>query len=199
MFLPIDELNTLRAKVSEIVHSVQTETARYDSIDFLIDLLASTVIPMVEEHLAAEYDRAFKTGIDGWLDVSPDETARRDAVYTPVGGKSFADRIMDYASGDLKQFVSKVAVLAETDGHRCRSEGILAAGERLSQAGLTVRKTWRGVLDAREREKHVALEGVTLPLDAFFEIDGYTAPAPGLFGAPDLDCNCRCELKINAL
>lgn len=194
--MPIDELNALRSELTEIVLSVMTETERYDSIDFLIDLLASAVIPIVEEHLEAEYDLAFEYCIDGWIDASPDETDRTDAVYAQVDGKTFADRIEEYAAGDLDRFVDRVQTLVETDGHRVRSEGKLAAGENLVSAGLTVRKTWRGVLDEKERDVHVALEGVTLPLDGLFEINGFKAPAPGLFGVPSYDCNCRCELEI---
>lgn len=195
--MPIDELNTLRSELTEIVRSVVAESERYDSIDFLIDLLAAAVIPIVEEHLEAEYDQAFESGIDGWIDASPNETDRTDAVYAEVDGKSFADRIEEYASGDLNRFVDRVQMLVETDGHRVRSEAKLDAGENLVSAGLTVRKTWRGVMDERERDVHVALEGVTLPLDGLFEINGFKAPAPGLFFIPEYDCGCRCELQIS--
>ena len=196
MLLTVDELNRFRREISDIVRMVQEEAERYDSIDFLIDLLASTVIPLVEEQLEAEYDMAYLDGLYHWVDERPDETARAIAVWGEVGGKTFAERIEEYAAGDLEQFASKVETLLETDGHRVRSEGKLDAGDTLMGAGLTVVKTWRGVLDEKERDAHVALEGVTLPLDGLFEINGYKAPAPGLFNVAELDCNCRCELEI---
>lgn len=199
MLFPIDELNRYRREISEIVRTVQRQAEQYDSIDFLIDLLASTVIPVVEELLEAEYDLAYLEALDGWVHVDPDETDRAVAVHTPVGGKTFAERIEEYAAGDLEQFASKVETLVETDGHRVRSEGRLDGGETLSSVGLTVTKTWRGVLDEKERDAHVALEGVTLPLDGLFEIDGFKAPAPGLFGTPEYDVNCRCELEIRVI
>lgn len=199
MLLPIDELNRYRTEISEIVRTVKKEAEQYDSIDFLIDLLASTVIPVVEEALEAEYDLAYADGLDGWVHIDPDEATRKEAVYSPVDGKTFADRIEEYAAEDLEKFASKVETLLETDGHRVRSEGRLDAGETLSSVGLSVGKTWRGVLDEKERDAHVALEGVTLPLDGLFEIDGYKAPAPGLWNVPELDCNCRCELEIRVL
>ena len=199
MLLPVDELNRFRREISEIVRTVKKEAENYDSIDFLIDLLASTVIPLVEEQLEAEYDLAYLDSLDGWVDDMPDESARAVAVWGEVGGKTFAERIEEYAAGDLEQFASTVETLLETDGHRVRSEGRLDAGETLSSVGLTVAKTWRGVLDEKERDAHVALEGVTVPLDGLFEIDGYKAPAPGLFNVPELDCNCRCELEIRVL
>ena len=71
------------------------------------------------------------------------------------------------------------------------------AGTELAVAGLTVLKTWKGVMDSRERDAHVELEGVTIPLDAEFEINGYHALAPGLFGNAELDCGCRCKLTLS--
>ena len=199
MLLPIDELNRYRREISEIVRTVQRQAEQYDSIDFLIDLLASTVIPVVEELLEAEYDLAYLEALDGWVHDEPDESARTVAIYATVDGKTFAERIQEYAAGDLEQFASKVETLVETDGHRVRSEGRLDGGETLMGAGLTVVKTWRGVLDEKERDAHVALEGVTLPLDGLFEIDGFKAPAPGLWNVAELDCNCRCEPEIRVL
>ena len=54
MLLPVDELNRFRREISDIVRWVREEAERYDSIDFLLDLLASTVVPLVEEQLEAE-------------------------------------------------------------------------------------------------------------------------------------------------
>ena len=185
----------LLAVVHEIVRSIEEDAARYDSIDFLIDLLYSTVVYTVEDYLADEYDTAFQENMNGLYD-EPDEATRREVIYAAVDGKNFAERIMEYAAAGLEGFETKLAGLVSTDGHRVRSEGALAAGESLQSVGLTVTKTWRGVMDEKEREAHVNLEGVTVPYDGFFEIDGYTAPAPGLFGVAELDCNCRCELEI---
>lgn len=199
MLLPIDELNTLKVEISEIVRTVQSEADNYDSIDFLIDLLASTVIPLVEDHLTGEYDEAFRIGIDGWLDTKPDAAARHEAVYADVGGENFADRIERYATEGFDGFVTKVAVLLETDGHRVRSEGTLAAGNELTSVGLRVVKTWKTMLDQKVRDPHVELEGVTIPYDEMFEIDGYKALAPGLFHEPSLDVNCRCELELSVI
>jgi hypothetical protein len=179
--LPIDEIN-------QIVRTVQNDPG-------LRDLLASAAIEVAEEHLASEYDKSYNK----WIDAPPNELARTEAIYAEVAGKTFADRIREYADGDLALFATSMALLLETDGHRCRSEGTLAAGDAISAVGLSVVKRWCGVMDARERDAHVALEGVTLPLDGLFKIGGFTAPAPGLFGVGELDVNCRCELEIEII
>lgn len=182
-------------KLKQTIRSY-TESFPYDSIDFILDLLASVVILDVEAYLEEEYDAAFQSGLDGWLSVGSDEAARHAAVYAVINGKTFADRINEYALDDLETFESKVSALIDTDGHRVRSCGTLDAGTELDNVGLKVYKTWYGVLDEKERDPHVRLEGQTVPLDGLFEIDGLTAPAPGLFYVPEMDCNCRCEIRL---
>ena len=189
------------SQINELKRTIRgyIEAFPYDSVDFILDLLASIVITDVEQYLAEEYDEAFKTGVDGWLDTEPDATVRREAIYADVDGKTFADRIAEYAAGSLEDFEAKVLNLAETDGHRVRSCGLLDAGAELERVGLTVTKTWHGVMDAKERDPHVALEGVTVPYNQSFEVNGYRAPAPGLFGVAELDCYCRCWLTLSVV
>lgn len=183
--LPIDEIN-------QIVSTVQTDPD-------LRDLLAPAVIEIVAEHLGAEYDKSYRIGIDGWVDDTPNEAARTEAVYAEVAGKSFADRIHEYATSDLGLFATSVALLMETDGHRCRTEGTLAAGNTLSGVGLTVTKRWVTMQDKDVRDPHARLEGKAVPLGEMFEIDGCQALGPGLFGVGELDVNCRCELEIEVI
>lgn len=193
------ELNVL-AVISEIVHSIERtaedDADDYDTIDLILDLLASTVISTVEEYLENEYDDAFRDGLDGWVSADPDKTARTAAVHAEVDGKTFSDRIEEYAAAGLDGFETKVAALVATDGHRVRSEGVLDAGDTLEGVGLTVTKTWQSVYDGKERDAHHRLHGVTVPYKDDFEVDGFKAPAPGLFGVAQLDCNCRCWLTL---
>lgn len=196
MLLHIDELNTLKAEISEIVRTVETEAEHYDSIDFLIDLLASTVITTVEEYLEQEYNAAYATGIDGWIDSEPDETTRRAAIYAKVGGKSFDERIVEYLSDGLDGFESKINTLIDTDGHRIRQEATLDAGESLHGVGLTVTKTWNSVKIPTTRDTHYLLDGTTIPLNEQFETVNGKTLAPGCFGVAEEDVNCLCYLTI---
>jgi hypothetical protein len=45
-------------------------------------------------------------------------------------------------------------------------------------------KSWKGVLDDREREEHLAMEGETVPYDALYS-NGEDTPG-------ELTFNCRC-------
>lgn len=193
------ELNVL-AVISEIIHSIEKtaeeEPDGYDTIDLILDLLASAVISTVEEYLENEYDDAFQDGLGGWVSADPDEAARTAAIHAEVDGKTFSDRIEEYVAAGIVGFEAKIAALVATDGHRVRSEGILAAADTLEGVGLTVTKTWQSVYDGKERDEHHRLHGVTVPYKENFEVDGFQAPAPGLFGVAQLDCNCRCWLAL---
>lgn len=182
------ELNVL-AVISEIVHSVSDEPE-------MLDLLVAAVISTVEEYLENEYDDAFQDGLDGWVSVDPDAVNRAAAIYAEVDGKTFSERIEEYVAAGLVGFEAKIAALVATDGHRVRSEGVLDAGDALEGVGLTVTKTWQSVYDGKERDEHHRLHGTTVPYGEDFEVDGFTAPAPGLFGVAQLDCNCRCWLTL---
>jgi hypothetical protein len=51
-----------------------------------------------------------------------------------------------------------------------------------------MQKTWVGVLDDRERETHVQMEGVTVGFDEDYVLpDGQVQQIPG-----DTEYNCRC-------
>ena len=76
--------------------------------------------------------------------------------------------------------------------------GQWAADAAMKAAGDIVEmKEWLAVMDGRTREAHRALDGQTVPVDVPFvvpdgEWKGYQTDAPGNFGEPALDYNCRC-------
>jgi hypothetical protein len=59
-----------------------------------------------------------------------------------------------------------------------------------------VRKQWVTAGDERVRDPHQWLDGVIVPLDEKFYVDGDSAMAPGGFSLPELNVNCRCELRL---
>lgn len=57
---------------------------------------------------------------------------------------------------------------------------------------------WDSTLDGRTRYTHRKLDGQIRELDEDFEVDGMSASAPGYFGDPAEDCNCRCAVLQRA-
>tara|TARA_Y100000004_G_scaffold197132_1_gene269947 strand:- start:1955 stop:3127 length:1173 start_codon:yes stop_codon:yes gene_type:complete len=66
--------------------------------------------------------------------------------------------------------------------------------------GLVVKKIWVANRDARTRDLHLDLESKygdesqAIPQNYEFEINGFKAQGPGLFGDPSMDVNCRCAV-----
>ena len=95
-----------------------------------------------------------------------------------------------------------VAFNTETQA-RTATLDALKSGQRLSWEdavakgvidGETLTKTWKGVMDERERDEHVAMEGVTVPFD-----DPYILPDGQMQMEPvDTEFNCRCLSIVGA-
>ena len=116
-----------------------------------------------------------------------DTAAMESAIYLPVEGKTFADRVLEYA---LLDDVEGICTVAETEYHRVYNT---AADQTARSASGQVSKRWRAVGDDVVRETHRYLEGMEVPLDAeFYTYDGDHAAFPGGFTQARNNVNCRC-------
>lgn len=88
--------------------------------------------------------------------------------------------------------------IARTEGHRIQNRAALDAQKRAIDRGAEVVKQWNAVLDGRTRSEHRELDGQIREVGEMFEVAGYKAESPGLFGDPSQDCNCRCCLDQRA-
>ena len=116
-----------------------------------------------------------------------DTAAMESVIYLPVEGKTFSDRVLEYA---LLDDVEGIRTVAETEYHRVYNT---AADQTARSAPGQVSKRWRTVGDNVVREAHRYLEGVEVPLDAeFYTYDGDHAAFPGGFTQARNNVNCRC-------
>ena len=93
---------------------------------------------------------------------------------------------------------SRAMLITRTEGHRVQVQSAMDAQQAAKDAGADVVKQWDAVLDDRTRETHRMLDGQIRELDESFEVNGKKADAPGMFGDPAEDCNCRCCLLQRA-
>lgn len=66
-------------------------------------------------------------------------------------------------------------------------------------AGYT-HKTWHGVMDKRERDTHVEMEAVTIPIEEPFDVNGSLMMQPldeSMGASPEEIVNCRCWLTYS--
>lgn len=104
--------------------------------------------------------------------------------------RGMANIIKDELEGDL----AKANRIVRTESHRIREAASLNSVKFAESKGIIMKKTWNTVKDERVRNNHARLDGKTLSIDKLFKIDGYEAEAPGQFGFPEMDINCRCYL-----
>lgn len=99
-----------------------------------------------------------------------------------------ARNISDYGLADMRRAMT----IARTEGHRVQSEARIDAMMTAKEKGADVVKQWDSTLDGNTRPEHAELDGQIVEIDEDFTVGSYSAPAPGLFGDPYMDCNCRC-------
>lgn len=84
--------------------------------------------------------------------------------------------------------------ISRTEMHRVRHQAQLESMNEGEKRGILLKKQWLATIDERTRIRHGRLDGVQVDLDGQFEIDGFKADGPGLFGVAEMDINCRCTL-----
>lgn len=85
--------------------------------------------------------------------------------------------------------------IARTEGHRIQNNATLDAQKNAKDRGADIVKRWNAVLDGKTRDVHRELDGQVREIGEMFEAAGYKVEAPGMFGDPSQDCNCRCYLE----
>lgn len=88
--------------------------------------------------------------------------------------------------------LNRAKTIARTEGHRIHQASTMDAQRRAKDRGADVVKQWDATQDGKTRPTHRRLDGQIREVDEPFEVDGKTAMAPGHFGKPEEDINCRC-------
>lgn len=176
--LPIDELNRIEGKLknAEITgEKIATDELLDDVLDFLLFA-----------YFSGSQDAAESLGIV----TEPSISKAQEAINLKIAGKTYKDRITEYAESGTAEEILRVI---DTDMTRIYNTGVL---DTASANGATM-KTWQTMEDSRVRDPHRILQSVTIPIDADFYTDGDYAPQPGMFNRADLNCNCRCYLTVS--
>lgn len=118
------------------------------------------------------------------------------SVYADVGGKDVDDRLRELLGMTFEDAEGKLDDIIRSDGHRLYVLGQAALARAVSEKGIRLKKKWDTTMDGKERRTHHKLDGVEKDVGEVFETYlGNKAQAPGQFGVPEEDCNCRCILR----
>ena len=178
-----DELNTFKSIVEQTeVAGSKSEEKRKEAEDILEDILIMAYVFGVQ-------DASDALGVP----IEPNTDLMMQAVYKKVADKDFRQRVSEYVTDGTVEDIQRVA---ETDATRIYNTAVMDAGKQSGVPGL--RKRWNTMADPRVREEHSYLEGMTGGIDEeFYTWDGFHTLAPGGFGVPELDINCRCYLTLS--
>lgn len=184
--LPIDEINALEDKLKPHFNDegkIKSKQDAEDIIDELLDLF-----------LLSYANGANATNAELGTAEMPSVDAVDAAVYAPVAGETWRDRVMGYyeTGGSLYD----IRRIAETDATRIYNQGAVDAVVVNGLQGSTS-KRWRTMMDDRVRDTHDYLEGMVVPFnERFYTYDGDSADYPGGFALPENNVNCRCVVEV---
>lgn len=112
-----------------------------------------------------------------------------DTMINDRGYRVMAKKLSEISNADYKQALR----IAITEGNRLRSLARQDSYEEADNLGIDLKKKWLSTLDSKTRDTHRALDGVTIGINEEFEIRGYKALQPRLFGVASEDIYCRCD------
>lgn len=104
-------------------------------------------------------------------------------------------RIKEQLEGDA----GKAIRIVRTESTRVYNEAQFDSISHAEEQGMVMTKTWSSALDDRTRESHAMLDGVTIPVDEPFVIDGDEGMFPGDFSEARNVINCRCSVEYNVV
>ena len=186
--LPMDEINALEEKLKPHFEDdgkgrIKSRQDAEDIIDELLDLF-----------LLSYANGATATNSELGTAVMPSVDAVDAAVYAPVAGETWRDRVMGYF--DSGGTLYDIRRIAETDATRIYNQGAVDAVVANNATASTV-KRWRTMGDERVRDTHDYLEGMEVPFTSrFYTYDGDSADYPGGFSLPENNINCRCIVEV---
>ena len=126
------------------------------------------------------------------VDTKELKTAIRQEITRGIAtGQSYSDIARNVANVS-KVPLARAKTIVRTEGHRVQQASAMDAQRAAKEKGADVVKQWDSTLDGRTRTTHRQLDGQIREIDEPFEVGGMKAQAPGYFGDPAEDCNCRC-------
>jgi hypothetical protein len=121
---------------------------------------------------------------------------RQDVMRGIVREDPYEDMVGQLQQTTIKDYARTVQ-MNEYLGHQVQNESVALSITEADESGIEITKTWVSAGDSKVRDSHAALDGQTVGAQEKFTIPsgpnkGTQADAPGLFGIPEEDYNCRC-------
>lgn len=124
---------------------------------------------------------------------------RQELTQGLIQGKGYS-KMAKAISDKTNIAVNSALRIARTEGHRVQSAAKIVGFEKVEKAadvlGMEISRVWVANLDDSTRDTHGAMDGQAADENGMFTSpSGATAEAPGMFGVPEEDINCRCTVR----
>lgn len=121
--------------------------------------------------------------------------AVKSEISRGIANGSTYSQMAEQLSMKTNEALYKSKRIVRTEGCRVSSEAKLTSMRDEIEKGADLVKVWDSTLDGKTRPLHMQLDQQIKEINEPFEIDGIKVQAPGLFGDPGQDCNCRCVVQ----
>jgi len=166
--------------VSDTVAAFGDDLFRSLNLDIVFDLNDPAVVRFLRD-----YSSTRVVGVNG--------TIKEGLRRTLAEGLAAGDSLPALSTRVTQVFdasISRAGTIARTETVRASSFGVQ---EGMVKAGVKKKMWLITVGGSPVRDTHVALSGVTIPVENnFVSAGGASAPGPGQFGVPGEDINCQC-------
>ena len=160
------------------------------------------VMPMDQEQIVAAIQHKTKLSEDLYTSLGKDIKDLQKKISSEISRGISTGQMFSEISRNIAVYAgisrNNAMRIARTEGHRIQIQATMNAQNKAKEKGADIVKQWDSTLDGKTRPHHRMLDGQIRELDEPFEVDGKEVEAPGMFGRPSEDCNCRCALLQRA-
>lgn len=118
--------------------------------------------------------------------------ALKPAIADAITAGASHDTIAEMLAGEFdKLSTTRAQLIARTETMASVNAGQAA----VYKVEGVEKKEWLATIDNETRDSHAAMDGVQVPIDEPFDVDGEQMMQPGdAAGGPGNTCNCRCTV-----
>jgi hypothetical protein len=181
------EFNVLNPRVIDALQTLNTKVVQSLGEDTRQGILDAVRVGLQQ----GKNPKVIATQVRSMVGISPTQAAnaQKFAEKETAKGKTPEQVVRAVQAYEKRAIANTASTVARTASLDAMKEGQRLAWEDAKDKGVVpadaqLTKTWRGVLDTRERPEHIAMEGVTVNADQ---------PYPnGQMNPGDTEYNCRC-------
>lgn len=203
-----EEEDELKEKVKEKLNQAHQDNYEME-VDFTNRNLNEIGVPV---KIDADYKKHKSKKIDKLVDKTINKMDKqiKSQMLNALNTKNVSE-VINLLETFLKNqkksnsLVSSFMRIFRTESTKMRSEFKIQAQKDLEELGFKVKRRWLHTLynpsnvildNYTPREDHLIMNGQLEDNSGYFHSPNYDTKAPGMFGIPEEDINCRCDVDF---